>query len=108
MIIHKSKTYIKDYKKKIVNKHMDKELKEIEKIETFILSQKNLRELMNHPLKVVYMIEQKSGDLKEIFTARINSKIRLRMKPLGSYPYNQIEIEEIEFLSIDDKHYKEG
>lgn len=28
------------------------------------------------------------------------------MKPIGEYPYNKIEIVEIEFLKIDEKHYK--
>ena len=108
MTIHKEKTYIKDLKKKIEDKYMLAELKEIEKIETFILSQKNLKELMCHPLKIVYGIEQKKGNLKDKFTAKINSKLRLIMKPIGEYPYNQIEIEEIQFLDIDNKHYGEG
>lgn len=30
------------------------------------------------------------------------------MKPIGEYPYNQIEITDIEFLEIDDKHYGDG
>lgn len=47
-------------------------------------------------------------NLKEIFTANVNQKIRLYMKPIGLYPYNQIEITDIEFLEIDDKHYGDG
>ncbi len=30
------------------------------------------------------------------------------MKPIGEYPYNKIEIDEIEFINLDDKHYGEG
>ena len=50
-------------------------------------------------------IPKKEGDLKEIYTARLE-KLRLHMKPIGEYPYNKIEIVEIEFLKIDEKHYK--
>ena len=48
------------------------------------------------------------GNLKEIYTARINQKMRLCIKPIGEYPYNIVEITELEFLRIDDKHYGEG
>jgi len=54
----------------------------------------------------IYNIEKKTGDLKEYYTARLNGKIRLIMKPIGEYPYNLIEIEEIEFTEIDENHYK--
>jgi hypothetical protein len=30
------------------------------------------------------------------------------MKPVGEYPYKEIEIDEIIFEDIDDKHYGEG
>ena len=30
------------------------------------------------------------------------------MKPVGTYPYDLIELTKIEFIKIDDKHYKEG
>lgn len=30
------------------------------------------------------------------------------MKPIGEYPYKKVEITEIEFINIDDKHYGEG
>lgn len=30
------------------------------------------------------------------------------MKPVGKYPYEKIEIDEIEFVDIDDHHYGEG
>lgn len=63
--------------------------------------------LILNPYKNVYYIEQKKGNLKEFYTARINDKIRLVMKPVGTYPYNKIEIIEIEFIDIDNKHYGE-
>lgn len=63
---------------------------------------------MCSPFKDIYHIEQKKGNLKEFYTARINNKIRLIMKPLGDYPYNKVEITEIEFINIDDSHYGEG
>ena len=87
---------------------MNKEEIVIEKIENLILSVNNLKELMLSRYRNVYNINQKKGNLREIFTVDINSKLRLRMKPIGNYPYNEIEIEEIEFVEIDDKHYGEG
>ena len=30
------------------------------------------------------------------------------MKPVGKYPYNEIEITEMEFIEIDDQHYGDG
>ncbi len=68
----------------------------------------NLQELMNHTYKNIYHIEQKKGDLKTIITAHLNKKIRLWMKPIGSYPYNYLEILEIELIKIDERHYGEG
>jgi len=56
----------------------------------------------------IYNIEKKSNDLKEIYTARINSKIRMYIKPIGDYPYRLEKILEIELVYIDDKHYGDG
>lgn len=67
-----------------------------------------MKDLLLNPLSKLYNIEKKSGDLKEIYTAFVNKKIRLYMKPIGSYPYNLIEIDIIEFQKIDDRHYGEG
>ncbi|MBR3281598.1 MAG: hypothetical protein IKI57_07200 [Clostridia bacterium] len=108
MEIRKSKNYLKDYQKKLVRLHKNKEIQTIESIETLIINSINLKELLQNPLHIVYGIEQKHGDLKEIFTAKINNKLRLRMRPVGEYPYNLVEIEAIEFCEIDDKHYGEG
>lgn len=108
MIILKSAQYNKVYKKKIVDKHLTKEIARIEDIENAIYNEENLEDLIHSSAKIIFNIEQKSGPLKEIYTARVNSKIRLWMKPVGEYPYNKIEITEIEFINIDDKHYGEG
>lgn len=108
MIINKSKQYLKSYKKNILNKNLLKEKTRIESIENLIINSSNLQNLINSPYKNIYHIEQKKADLKEYYTARVNSKIRLIMKPVGIYPYNTIEIEEIEFIDIDVRHYGEG
>lgn len=108
MKIIKNKTYLKDYKKKIVYKHLNKEINRIKEIEELILDSPNFKSLIINPLRLIYGIEQKEGTLKEIYTARINSKIRLYIKPLGEYPYKTIEITELEFLKIDNKHYGDG
>lgn len=108
MVIHESSGYKKDYKKIIINKHMIKEKEKIDNIKNIILSSKNLSELLHNPYKNVYYITKKSGNLKEYYTARINNKLRLIMKPEGEYPYDSLVIETIEFISIDNKHYGEG
>lgn len=108
MIIIKDKQYLKSYKKNILDKHLDKEMVRISNIENLIINSKNLQNLINSPYKNIYHIEQKHGNLKEYYTARINNKIRLIMKPVGEYPYNILEIEKLEFLDIDVRHYGEG
>lgn len=106
--IYKSKQYEADYKKKIVGKHLYKEIDRIQNIEELILDMDNLKELLLNPLSIVYGIDQKKGNLREFFTAKVNGKIRLVMRPVGDYPYDQIKIEEINFIEIDNKHYGEG
>ena len=108
MYIIKTKQYIKDYKKKILNKHLTREEDTIEMIVFALSSAKNLKEIINSDIAITYHIEKKSGNLKEIYTARINKKLRIYMKPIGEYPYNNEEIIEIEFIEIDDKHYGDG
>ena len=100
--------YERTYKKCIVDKHLKKELDRINKIEVFIKLCENMQELITNDLCVIYGIQKKKGDLKEIYTAKVNNKIRLHMKPVGEYPYNMIEIQDIEFIKIDDSHYGEG
>ena len=108
MEIIESKNYIKDYKKIIINKYLTNEMNRIENIKNIIVVCRNMQELINSPYKNIYHITKKNGNLKEYYTARINGKLRLLMKPLGEYPYNNIIIDRIEFVGIDDKHYGEG
>lgn len=107
MRIIKTASYKKDLQKKIKNKHKKKE-ETIEVIEELMIQSNNMKELMLNPLSVVYNIEKKKGNLKEIYTARINSKLRMYIKPIGKYPYKLEEIVEIELREIDDKHYGDG
>lgn len=106
MIITENKKYIKSYSKLLKNKEREQNI--ITNIKRIFLIYSNLHEVLLSPYKVVYHIEQKKGNLKEYYTARINQKLRLIIKPIGSYPYNTIEITEVEFIDIDDKHYGEG
>lgn len=108
MKIIKSRNYIKDIQKKIQSKHMKNELRIINKIEELMINTENMKELMLNPFSKVYRIEKKNGSLKEIYTARINQKIRMYIKPIGEYPYKLEEIIEVELIEIDDKHYGEG
>lgn len=108
MRIIKTASYKKDLQKKIKNKHKKKEEETIEAIEELMIQSNNMKELMLNPLSVVYNIEKKKGNLKEIYTARINSKLRMYIKPIGKYPYKLEEIVEIELREIDDKHYGDG
>ena len=108
IFINKTKTYERDLRKKIIAKHKIKELERITHIESLIKSSDNMHKLVNSSLAKIYGIKKKSGDLKQIYTADVNEKIRLYMKPEGEYPYNLISIESIEFVKIDDKHYGEG
>ena len=106
--IEKTTAYQRSFKKIIEKKHLDKEKKTLEMIERLIIHSDNLKELMLNPLHLTYNIEKKKVNLKEIYTARLNSKLRLIMKPIGEYPYNLVEITEIEFVEIDDSHYGDG
>lgn len=99
---------MRDYKKEIIKKHLLKEEERLNNIENFLLSKNNLQEVILDPLSKIYYIENKSGNLKENYTAQINSKMRLIIKPIGDYPYNIAEIDELLFESIDNKHYGEG
>ncbi len=105
MRIIKSKQFLKDYKKKIKNQ---KDAERLENITMLLISAPNMKEVVLSPYKNIYHIEQKKGNLKEFYTARINQKIRLFIKPVGEYPYNIIDIIELEFVNIDDSHYGEG
>ena len=105
--INKTKTYERDLKK-IISKHKVDELEKIMHIESLIKSSSNIQKLISSSLSKIYGIEKKKGDLKEIYTAKVNNKIRLYLKSEGEYPYDLVSIESIEFVKIDDKHYGEG
>ena len=106
MIITETKKYNKSLKK--ILKNRTKELERLENIKNLIINSDNLHSLLLSEYKNIYRIEKKKGDLKEFYTARLNEKIRLIMRPVGDYPYVEIEIDEIIFEDIDDKHYGEG
>lgn len=108
MRIIKTSKFKKTYKKFLLDKHKYDEIDRLEDIEEVIFGSSNLKELLISPYKKYYNIEKKNGPLKEIYTARLNNKIRLYMRPIGEYPYKEIEISEIVFEEIDEKHYKEG
>lgn len=108
MKIIKTSAYKRDLKRKIENKHLEEEIENISKIENLLMLSTSMKEVLENPLSIIYGIEKKKGNLKEIYTAKVNSKLRLRMKPVGEYPYNLEYILEIELLEIDDKHYGEG
>lgn len=103
-----SKNYDKDYVKKIKNRHLYKEDSRIQSIIHIFVEHLTLEDVLQNPVSKLYRIEKKKGNIKELFTARINNKLRLIMKPIGKYRYNYVEIVEIEFLEIDDTHYGEG
>ena len=106
MNIIESNNYKKAYKKVLKNK--DKEKERLNKIITILLEYPTLHDVMITPYKEIYYIEQKHASLKEYYTARLNKKMRLIMKPVGEHPYNTMEITDIEFIDIDNKHYGEG
>ena len=108
MIVNETKKYLKDYKKKIKNKNKIQEEIRIEGIKTLKIILDKFKLLLNNYYSKIYDIKQKTGNLKEIFTADINKKMRLFMKPDGIYPYVRENIVEIAFLEIDDTHYGEG
>ncbi len=106
--IIETKLYKKDYRKIIRRKNFDKEEAKLEKILNLLLTEENMHTLMLNNYSIMYHIEQKKNNLKQYYTARLNSKLRLIMKPVGNYPYELKKINEIELIEIDEKHYKEG
>lgn len=107
MIIKETSAYKRDLKK-LNKKHMIKEVENIYEICEYISLFNNMQELLSNNQTKLYGIEKKKGNLKEIYTAKVNDKIRLYLHPDGDYPYNLIEINGIILEKIDDKHYGEG
>lgn len=87
---------------------MIKEVENIYEICEYISLFNNMQELLSNNQTKLYGIEKKKGNLKEIYTAKVNDKIRLYLHPDGDYPYNLIKINGIILEKIDDKHYGEG
>lgn len=107
MIIKETSMYKRDIKK-LEKKHMVKEIQNIKEVIEFVSLFDNFYELMLNNKRIMYGIEKKKVNLKEIYTAKVNDKLRLYMKPEGNYPYNLVEIDIVTLEKIDDKHYKEG
>lgn len=107
MDIIKSSKYKKDLKT-LKKKHLINEELKLNNIETLIFNSENFKDFLNNNFSKIYKIEKKKGDLKNIYTARLNNKIRLYIKPCGKYPYELVEIVSVLFEEIDFKHYKEG
>lgn len=107
MQILESSKYKRDLKL-LKKKNMTKQINSINEICEFISVFSNMKELLSNNLCKIYGIEKKKGNLKEIYTAKVDSKIRLYIHPLGEYPYNLEEIEIIVLEEIDSKHYGEG
>lgn len=104
MQIIESSKYKRDFKK-LKKKHLDKEINNINEIIDFISIFSNMKELLSNDLCKIYGIEKKKGNLKEIYTAEVNKKIRMYIRPVGEYPYDLEQIEIVELIEIDDKHY---
>lgn len=99
--------YKKSYKI-LLKKHLVEEEKTLDGLMTIIYQMATFSDVLNSEARSIYRISKKVGNLKDIYTANLNNKIRLHMKPVGNYPYNLCEIVEIEFIRIDDKHYGDG
>lgn len=108
MVIKETEKYKKTYKKCLLNKHMNREIERLSNIKNLIIATPNFHKLLLSEYKNVYHIEKKNGSFKEYYSARLNSKIRLLMRPVGEYPYKEIEIDEIIFEEIMNNHYGEG
>lgn len=74
IIIIKSTKFKNDYKK-LKKKHMDKELDKLSKVEELIIESDSMKNLMLNPLHIIYNIEKKNINLKEIYTVHLNSKL---------------------------------
>ena len=74
MKIIKNKKYIKDIQKKIIDKHMKKELEIITKIEELMINTQCMKELKQNPFSKVYRIEKKEREFKTIIYGKNKSK----------------------------------
>ena len=105
MIVRESTKYKRSYKDTILKKKKYEEQEKIERLIEIMITFPNLHNFMISQYKEKYHVEQKKANLKKFFTARIN-KLRLIFKPVSEYPYNYVEIDEIELIEVNDDHYK--
>ena len=64
---------------------MIREKEKIDSIKNIILSSNNLQELLCSPYKNVYYITKKSSNLKEYYTAHVNSSFAIVNISCGYY-----------------------
>jgi len=106
MNIIESNKYKKTYKKIIKDKHLVKEEQELNMLIGIIETYNNLQSLMSSVYQAKYDIRQKEGNLKEYISASLSKRVRLIMRPVSELPYDYLVIEDIEFIEINDDHYK--
>ena len=106
MIVNYRSKYKRDYKK-LLNKHMKKEIETLERIIMYLKLVGNMRELLDNPYSKIFHIEKKSGNLKSFYTARINEKIRLFIRPANEN-LDLVYIVEVELSEINLNHYNDG
>ena len=69
--IIKTKGFTKDYRTKLKNKHLNKEIALLQKIEQLLISCESMKEVMEDSLHIIYNIEKKKGNMREFYTARL-------------------------------------
>ena len=74
MKIIKNKKYIKDIQKKIISKHMKREMETIIKIEELMINTITMKELILNPFSKVYRIEKKERRFKRNLYSKDKSK----------------------------------
>ena len=74
--IIKTKAYTKDYRAKLKNKHMNREMILLEKIEQFLIYSKSMKEVMQDSLHIIYNIEKKKRGSKRVLYSKVESKIK--------------------------------
>ena len=75
--IIKTKAYTKDYRTKLKNKHMNKEMILLEKIEQFLISSESMKDVMQDSLHIIYNIEKKKRGFERVLYCKIKSKIKI-------------------------------
>ncbi|MBR2744777.1 MAG: hypothetical protein IKE01_05750 [Clostridia bacterium] len=60
--IIKTKSYTKDYRAKLKNKHMNREMILLEKIEQFLISSESMKDVMQDSLHIIYNMDRREND----------------------------------------------